>query len=202
MRRSFWIIWVSCNCQNKYLYKRKAEGDLRHAEEKVMWRQAEILQAANTTRECCHLPEARRGKEWISPKKLWKDPDPTTLRFLTSVLQNSQSCFEPPRLWYFVTVATGTNTAVFSSSSLSYLWFTFFAHFRSAQFSRSVMSDSLQPYELQHARPPCPWPTPGVYPNSCPLSQWCHLTISSSVIPFSSCLQSLDDCNSLSLSLC
>ena len=50
------------------------------------------------------------------------------------------------------------------------------------------MSDSLQPHESQHARPPCPSPTPGVCPNSCPLSQWCHPTISSSVVPFSSCL--------------
>ena len=57
--------------------------------------------------------------------------------------------------------------------------------------SRSVMSDSLQPHELQHARPPCPSPTPGVHPNSCPLSRWCHSAISSSVIPFSSCPQSL-----------
>ena len=52
------------------------------------------------------------------------------------------------------------------------------------------MSDSLQPHGLQHTRPPCPLPTPGVYPNSCPLSQWCHPTISSSVVPFSSCPQS------------
>ena len=52
------------------------------------------------------------------------------------------------------------------------------------------MSDSLPPHELQHARPPCPSPTPVVYPNSCPLSWWCHPTISSSVVPFSSCLQS------------
>ena len=52
------------------------------------------------------------------------------------------------------------------------------------------MSDSLQPHGLQHARPPCPSPTPGVYSNSCPLSWWCHPTISSSVLPFSSCLQS------------
>jgi len=49
------------------------------------------------------------------------------------------------------------------------------------------MSDSLRPHELQHAGPPCPSPTPGVYPNSCPLSRWCHPAISSSVIPFSSC---------------
>ena len=61
----------------------------------------------------------------------------------------------------------------------------------SFQFSRSVVSDSLRPHGLQHARPPCPSPTPGVYSNSCPLSWWCHPTISSSsVIPFSSCLQS------------
>ena len=52
----------------------------------------------------------------------------------------------------------------------------------------SVVSDSLRPHELQHARPPCPSPTPRVYPKSCPLSWWCHQTISSSVIPFSSCL--------------
>ena len=58
------------------------------------------------------------------------------------------------------------------------------------QFSRSVMSDSLRPHELQHARPPCPSPTAGVYPNPCPLSWWCHPTISFSVVPFSSCCQS------------
>ena len=62
--------------------------------------------------------------------------------------------------------------------------------FRSVQFSHSVVSDSLWPHELQHARPPCPSPTAGVYPNSCPLSLWCHLTISSSAVPFSSCPQS------------
>ena len=56
----------------------------------------------------------------------------------------------------------------------------------SVQFSRSVMSDSLQPHGLQHARPPCPSSTPRVYPDSCPLSRWCHPIISSSVIPFSS----------------
>ena len=52
-------------------------------------------------------------------------------------------------------------------------------HNYSVQFSRSVMSDSLRPHELQHAKPPCPTPTPGVHPNSCPLSRWCHPTISS-----------------------
>ena len=61
--------------------------------------------------------------------------------------------------------------------------------FSSVRFSRSVVSDSLWPHGLQHVRPPCPSPTPGVYSNSCPLSQWCHPSISSSVIPFSSRLQ-------------
>ena len=68
--------------------------------------------------------------------------------------------------------------------------FSYFA-FSSVQFSCSVMSDSLWPQELQHTRPPCPSPTPRVHPNSCPLSRWCHPAISSSVVPFSSCPQSL-----------
>ena len=62
--------------------------------------------------------------------------------------------------------------------------------FSSVQFSRSVVSSSLRLHEPQHTRPPCPSPTFGVYANSCPLSWWCHLTISSSVVPFSSCLRS------------
>ena len=61
----------------------------------------------------------------------------------------------------------------------------------SVQLSLSVTSDSLWPHGLRQNRPPCPSPTPGVHSNSCPLSQWCHPTISSSVIPFSSCPQSL-----------
>jgi len=68
-------------------------------------------------------------------------------------------------------------------------WFSS-VHFSSIHFSRSVVSNSLWPHGPQHARPPCPSPTPRVYSNSCPLSWWCHLTISSSVIPFSSCPQS------------
>ena len=63
----------------------------------------------------------------------------------------------------------------------------------SVQFSHSVMSNSLRPHEPQHGRPPCPSPTSGDYPKSCPLSQWCHPTISSSVIPFFSCPQSFPE---------
>ena len=63
-------------------------------------------------------------------------------------------------------------------------------HIHSVQFSCSVVSDSLLPHGLQQTRPPCPSSTPGVYSNSCPLTRWCHTTISPSVVPFSSCLQS------------
>jgi len=76
-----------------------------------------------------------------------------------------------------------------AAAALKYSWFTMLYQlsssikFRSVQFSHSVMSDSLQPHGPQHARSPCLSPTPGVYLNSCPLSQWCHPTISSSVVP-------------------
>ena len=70
----------------------------------------------------------------------------------------------------------------------------------SVQFSRSVVSDSLRPHGLQHARPPCPSPTPGAHPNPCPLSRWCHPTISSSVVPFSSCPQSFPASGSFQMS--
>ena len=72
------------------------------------------------------------------------------------------------------------------------LWVDVFLLFLSSvQLSCSVVSDSLRPHESQNARPPCPSSTPGVHPNSCPLSRWCHPAISSSVVPSSSCPQSL-----------
>ena len=95
---------------------------------------------------------------------------------------------------------------LFTSSQVPTLGFSFQKSpgkdtpFWSVQFSRSVMSYSLQPHELQHAGPPCPSTTPGVYPDSRPLSQWCHPAISSSVIPFSSCPQSLPASESFSMS--
>ena len=70
----------------------------------------------------------------------------------------------------------------------------------SHQISRSVVSNSLRPHESQHARPPCPSPTPGVHSDSCPLSRWCHPTISCSVIPFSSCPQSFPASGSFQMS--
>ena len=78
--------------------------------------------------------------------------------------------------------------------------FFLYGEFSSLQFSCLIVSDSLQPHELQHARTPCPSPTPGVYSNSCLLSQWYHPTISSSVIPFSSCLQSFPTSRSFQMS--
>ena len=73
-------------------------------------------------------------------------------------------------------------------------------HISSVQFSRSVVSDFLQPHELQHARPPCPSPTPRVHSNSHPSNWWCHPASSSSVIPFSSCPQSLPAAESFPMS--
>ena len=80
------------------------------------------------------------------------------------------------------------------TGGLRYWWFS------SVQFSRSVVSDSLRPYESQHARPPCPSPTPGVHSDSHPSSQWCHPAISSSVVPFSSCPQPLPASESFPMS--
>ena len=74
------------------------------------------------------------------------------------------------------------------------------SYISSVQFSRSVVSDYLQPHESQHARPPCPSPTPGVHSDSHPSSQWCHPAISSSVIPFFSCPQSLPASGSFPMS--
>ena len=74
------------------------------------------------------------------------------------------------------------------------------SQFSSVLFIHSVVSDSLQPHGLQHARPPCPSPTPEVYSNSCPLSQWWHPAISSSVVPFSSCPQSFPASGSFQMS--
>ena len=87
---------------------------------------------------------------------------------------------------------------------LKHSWFTVLCwslrYSRVTPFSCSVMFDSLGPHGLQHARLPCPSPTPGAYSQSCPSSQWCHPTISSSVIPFSSCLQSFSASGSFPMS--
>ena len=85
-------------------------------------------------------------------------------------------------------------------ASLIAIIFNLNVNFRKIQFSRSVVSDSLQPHGLQHTRLPCPSPTPGAYSTSRPLSRRCHTTISSSVVPFSSCLQSFPASGSFPMS--
>ena len=92
---------------------------------------------------------------------------------------SSRSCF----YWLYTAFPSLATKNVINFISVLTIWL-------SIKFSRSIMSDSLQPHEPQHTRPPCPSPTPGVYTNSYPLSQWCHPTISFSVTPFSSHLQS------------
>ena len=101
--------------------------------------------------------------------------------FLSQTHTHTHTQFPSPHSFGYMTVS--------EVSGCQYL-LSIITKFSSVQFSHSVVSDSLLPHELQHARPPCPSPTPRVYPNSCPLSRWCHPTISSSVIPFSSCPQS------------
>ena len=101
----------------------------------------------------------------------------------------------PPSLSLLIT------SSLFSVSlSLSILLCTFIHFSFSVQFSSSVMSYSLWPHERQHTRLPCPSPTPRVHPNPCPSSQWCHPTISSSVVPFSSCPQSFPASGSFQMS--
>ena len=87
-----------------------------------------------------------------------------------------------------------------NSRNKQFIGFKLHTVLSSVQFSHSVVSNSLWPHEPQHARPICPSPTPGVHPNSSPSSRWCHLTISSSVIPFSSCPQSLPASESFPMS--
>ena len=80
------------------------------------------------------------------------------------------------------------------------IYITAYSLTSSVQFSHSVVSNSLQTHESQHARPPCPSPTPGIYSNSYPMSRWGHPTISSSVVPFSTCFQSLPASGSFPMS--
>ena len=86
------------------------------------------------------------------------------------------------------------------STKLSFFSYLHHLQFSSVQFSHSVVSDSLWPHESQHARPPCPSQTPKVYSNTCPSSRWCHPAISSSVVPLSSCPQSLPATGSFPMS--
>ena len=111
----------------------------------------------------------------IYPEKtiLWKELCTLTLR---AVLFTIAKTWKQPK-------------CPLTDEQMKKIWYMYTVDY-SVQFSHSVMSDSLRPHELQHARPPCPSPTPRVHSDSRPLSRWCHRAISSSVIPFSSCPQS------------
>ena len=128
-----------------------------------------------------------RCKSYININTGWKVE--VSFLFLPGPICPLQSPVECPAV---TTVSRGVCFLLHSSMNFP-IWRSFFVSCAwrvSVQFSCSVMSNSLQPHELQHTRLPCPSPTPRAYSNSCPLSQWCHPIISSSVIPFSSCLQS------------
>ena len=107
---------------------------------------------------------------------------------------------EPDRLHSMGSQTVGHDWATSDSDSDTICNLDAYLFFMSVQFSRSVVSDSLQPHGLQHAWPPCPSPTSGVYSNSCPLSWWCRPAISSSAISFSSCLQSFPSSGSFPVS--
>ena len=117
---------------------------------------------------------------------LWKKSQNPQDRKMRMSLPDCSGNHELQALSQTVLLRTGK----FNSMRYSFHYFHTLTTVSSVQFSVSVVSTSLRPHGPQHARPPCPSPTPGVYPNSCLLSRWCYPTISSSVVPFSSCLQS------------
>ena len=127
--------------------------------------------------QCC-----AKGWRWI---RSMNTADEQQRGFLLSPLQVGPHCLQT-----LLILLTITNQ-LWAQSSHMLLW---------VQFSRSVLSDFLQPHESQHARPPCPSQTPGVHSDSCPSSRWCHPAISSSVVPFSSCPQSLPASESFPMS--
>ena len=105
------------------------------------------------------------------------------------VTVESSNDWEGPKIDNVLFLPLVTGVCSFCENSWSCTKNTLLRCVHSVQFSRSVVSDSLRPHELQHTRPPCPSPTPRVHTNSCPSSRWCHPAISSSVIPFASCPQ-------------
>ena len=116
------------------------------------------------------------------------------------LLQNAEIFWESPNTPLIITSATLLSIIITLKLQLYISMNAQVLQFSSVQFSRSVVSDSLRLHESQHTRPPCPSPTPEVQSNSRPLSRWCHPAISSSVVPFSSCPQSLPASESFPMS--
>ena len=140
---------------------------------------------------------------------LWSGTDPSCSRTLHSgvlVLASGRNWANKYQIFRISALPTCGQTPhllrQWQTLSIEEIWLTLdsFLQFSSVQFSHSVMSNSLWPHGPQHTRPPCPSPAPGAYSNSCPPSLWCHPTISSSVIPFSFCLQSFPASGSFQMS--
>ena len=136
---------------------------------------------------------------WSSPPYCWKQksrsfPSSKNVSFVCQGDVKLNHCnYEEPQNTKFY-LSTEWNICIITYFLIESKKSSMIPHYyinQSVQFSHSVMSDSLRPHESQHTRPPCPSPTPKVYSNSCLLSRWCHTAISSSVIPFSSCPQSI-----------
>ena len=110
------------------------------------------------------------------------------------------SCWDTRRIKHIQRILTRIMSGPWNRVNVKNLHFEKICPNFSVQFSHSIVSNSLRPHESQHARPPCPSPTPGVHSDSRPSSQWCHPAISSSVVPFSSCPQSLSASESFPMS--
>ena len=124
-------------------------------------------------------------KQLVSLHCCWQQFLSLDSRYLNSIIIDNTENFEYDSL---------------STQAWEFSYFLWYTHFSSVRFSRSVVSDSLRPHEWQHTRPPCPSPTPGLHSNSRPPSRWCHPAISSSVVPSSSCPQSLPASESFPMS--
>ena len=123
-----------------------------------------------------------------------------SIQLILPTLHKSKICNFAKKLLNYMSYLNLIGHIFFSLLFLSLFNWLIMYQFSSVQFSRSVVSDSLWPHESQHARPPCPSPTPRVHSDSCPSSQWCHSAISSSVVPFSSCPKSLPASESFPMS--